>query len=145
MQKEIIIVTIIIIAIIIADVITQTYTKNNFAQINHQLDEIKGIGNEIENYEKNKDKNLINKDINNKKIELLEKIENMQNKWTEINKIAGLYIEHDELEKVNTSIAKFKSYFELEAYNEAIPELEDCKYILYHIQEKEDMQPINLF
>lgn len=145
MQKEIIIVTIIIIAIIMADVLTQTYTKNTFSELNHKLDEIKDIGNEIENYEKDKNKNIIDEYTTNKKIELSEKIENMQNEWKKINKITGLYIEHDELEKVNASIIKFKSYFDLEEYGEAIPELEDCKYILNHIQEKESMQSINLF
>ena len=61
------------------------------------------------------------------------------------NKKTAFYIEHDELEKVNTAMTKFNSYFELEEYTEAIPELENCQYILNHIKEKESMQFINLF
>ena len=80
-----------------------------------------------------------------KKEKLKEKIEMMQRDWKKINKKTAFYIEHDELEKVNTSMTKFNSYFELEEYTEAIPELENCQYILNHIKEKESMQFINLF
>lgn len=147
MQKEIIIVIIIVIAIISADILTQRYTKNSFDEINNKLDEIRDLGKEIEDSEKSKnsDQNAMDEDMYNKKIELSEKIENMQKEWKRINKTTAFYIEHDELEKVNASMIKFKSYFELEEYSEAIPELEDCKYILNHIKEKESMQFINLF
>lgn len=147
MQKEIIIVAIIIIAIFMADFLTQKYTKNSFAKINTKLDEIRDLGKELEDIEKNQDSNQDRdeKKINNKKLELSEKINDMQNEWKIINKKTAFYLEHDELEKVNVSMIKFKSYFELEEYSEAIPELEDCKYILNHIKEKEAMQFINLF
>ena len=133
MQKEIIIVVIIIIAIIATDALTQKYTKNSFMKINNQLDEIKIIGKELEENDKSK------------KEELKDKIEKLQQDWKKINKKTAFYIEHDELEKVNASMTKFNSYFELEEYTEAIPELENCKYILNHIKEKESMQFINLF
>lgn len=142
MQKEIIIVIIIAIIIISADILTQKYTKNSFENINNQLDEIKIIGKELEKVKESQNAILESQE---KKKRLEEKIENMQNDWKKINKTTALYIEHDELEKVNASMIKFKSYFELEEYSEAIPELEDCKYILNHIKEKEAMQFINLF
>ena len=142
MQKEIIIVIIIAIIIISADILTQKYTKNSFENINNQLDEIKIIGKELEKVKESQNAILESQE---KKKRLEEKIENMQNDWEKINKTTALYIEHDELEKVNASMIKFKSYFELEEYSEAIPELEDCKYILNHIKEKEAMQFINLF
>lgn len=142
MQKEIIIVIIIAIIIISADILTQKYTKNSFENINNQLDEIKIIGKELEKVKESQNAILESQE---KKKRLEEKIENMQNDWKRINKTTAFYIEHDELEKVNASMIKFKSYFELEEYSEAIPELEDCKYILNHIKEKEAMQFINLF
>ena len=142
MQKEIIIVIIIAIIIISADILTQKYTKNSFENINNQLDEIKIIGKELEKVKESQNAILESQE---KKKRLEEKIENMQNDWKKINKTTAFYIEHDELEKVNASMIKFKSYFELEEYSEAIPELEDCKYILNHIKEKEAMQFINLF
>lgn len=142
MQKEIIIVIIIVIAIISADILTQRYTKNSFDNINNQLDEIKIIGKKLEELKESQNASLESQEKNK---QLEEKIEKMQNDWKKINKTTAFYIEHDELEKVNASMIKFKSYFELEEYTEAIPELEDCKYILNHIKEKEAMQFINLF
>ena len=142
MQKEIIIVIIIVIAIISADILTQRYTKNGFENINDQLDAIKVIGKELEELKESQNAILESQE---KKKRLEEEIGEMQNDWKKINKTTAFYIEHDELEKVNASMTKFKSYFELEEYTEAIPELEDCKYILNHIKEKESMQFINLF
>ena len=142
MQKEIIIVIIIVITIISADVLTQKYTKDSFTNINSKLYEIKRIGKELEEIDKSDDNET---KFQEKKEKLKEKIEMMQRDWKKINKKTAFYIEHDELEKVNTSMTKFNSYFELEEYTEAIPELENCQYILNHIKEKESMQFINLF
>ena len=140
MKKELIIVIIIVIAIIILDTITHNYTKNNFAKINEQLEQIKKISKNIAKEEKERES-----DKNSKQQELQEKIKIMEEDWQAINKNTAFYIEHEELEKVNTSMIKFKSYIQLEEYTEAIPELENCKYILDHIRDKEAMQIINLF
>ncbi len=133
MKKELIIVIIIVIAIIIIDTITQNYTRDSFEKINNELEKIKEIINKIDDQEKNSQQ------------ELQEKIKIMEEDWKIINRKTAFYIEHEELEKVNASMIKFKSYIQLEEYTEAIPELENCKYILDHIREKEKMQIINLF
>lgn len=133
MKKELIIVIIIVIAIIIIDIITQNYTRDSFEKINNELEKIKEIINKIDDQEKNSQQ------------ELQEKIKTMEEDWKIINRKTAFYIEHEELEKVNASMIKFKSYIQLEEYTEAIPELENCKYILDHIREKEKMQIINLF
>jgi hypothetical protein len=133
MKKELIIVIIIVIAIIIIDTITQNYTRDSFEKINNELEKIKEIINKIDDQEKNSQQ------------ELQEKIKTMEEDWKIINRKTAFYIEHEELEKVNASMIKFKSYIQLEEYTEAIPELENCKYILDHIREKEKMQIINLF
>ena len=100
------------------------------------------------NLNEEKEKGGVEKSENGKteqKDELSKKIEFMENEWEKINKKTAFYLEHEELEKVNSSMVKFKSYFELEEHTEAIPELENCKYILKHIQDKESMNLINLF
>lgn len=140
MKKELIIVIIIVIAIIILDTITHNYTKNNFAKINEQLEQIKKISENIAKEEKERES-----DKNSKQQELQEKIKIMEEDWQAINNKTALYIEHEELEKANVSMVKFKRYIQLEEYTEAIPELENCKYILDHIRDKEAMQIINLF
>ena len=134
MQKEILIVVIIVVAIITLNYITTSYTRNGFEQVNSKLDAIKNIGNELLIEEKEENITLIS-----------ERIKDLEDEWKIINKKTSFYLEHDELEKVNSSMVKFKSFFELGEYSEAIPELENCKYILRHIKDKESLNPINLF
>ncbi len=132
MQKEIFIVIIIIIAIVSIDVLTNNYTKKNFGRIDEKLEEIKKIGLSLINEEDKED-------------ELKNKLGELEKDWHNINSKTAFFLEHDELEKINSSMIKFKSYFELEEYTEAIPELENCKFILKHLQDKEAIDLINLF
>jgi hypothetical protein len=132
MQKEIFIVIIIIIAIVSIDVLTNNYTKKNFGRIDEKLEEIKQIGLSLINEEDKED-------------ELKNKLGELEKDWHNINSKTAFFLEHDELEKINSSMIKFKSYFELEEYTEAIPELENCKFILKHLQDKEAIDLINLF
>ena len=127
MRKEIIIVFIIIIIIFATDILTQNFTKKSISLINEKLDNIKTT--------------IINNETN----DLNSEIKNLDENWTDINNKMSFYIEHDELEKVNTSLVKIKSYIEFEEYSEAVPELEECKYILDHIKEKQRLKIINLF
>ncbi len=160
MKKELIIVVVLVIAIILVDFFTHNYTKTSFEKMNNELEKIKEISKNIENNSKQNENSIakINIEESNQeaekqqndetikqKQELQEKIKIMEDDWKNINKKTAYYIEHDELEKVNASIVKFKSYILLEEYTEAIPELENCKYILNHIREKEEMKIINLF
>lgn len=137
MKKEVIIVVIILTLIIITDIFTQKYTKNSFENIKLKLDEIRDIGKTLEEDG--------NKDIEKERKKLKEKMEIINKEWRKINKKVAIYIEHNELEKVNVSMVKFKNYFELGEYGEAIPELENCKYILEHIVEKQQIKLVNLF
>ena len=132
MQKEIFIVIIIIIAIVSIDVLTNNYTKKNFGRIDEKLEEIKKIGLSLINEEDKED-------------ELKNKLGELEKDWHNINSKTAFFLEHDELEKINSSMIKIKSYFELEEYTEAIPELENCKFILKHLQDKEAIDLINLF
>lgn len=143
MKKEIIIVIIIVVAIIITDILTQKYTKNSFLEVSYKLDEIEKIGKALRDEKENNQEKTGEYVKNRTKLE--ETIEKMQNEWREINRKTAFYIEHDELEKVNSAMVKFKSFFSLEQYEEAISELENCKYILNHIEEKSALEIINLF
>lgn len=136
MQKEIIIVIIIVILIITAHVVTQNYTKKSIALINEEISNVQKIGKQLEESEQT------NKEKEN---ELLEKMKDVRDRWQQINKNMSFYIEHDELEKVNTSLILSEGYLSLQEYKEGIPELENCKYILKHIQDKQSLKTINLF
>ena len=127
MYKEIIIVCIIVFAILVTDFITQNFTKESIKSIEDNL-------------------NIIKESINNNESQNLNnQIKELEDKWAQIDNKMSFYIEHNELEKVNSSLVRFKSYIELEDYQEAITELEECKYILEHIKDKQRMQIINLF
>ena len=67
---------------------------------------------------------------------IFEDIDNIWSKWEQKQKKLAFYIEHDELEKVHTSIVKMKSYVENENFSEAMAELEEGKFVIEHIQEK---------
>ena len=99
MYKETIICIFIIILIIGLDIITQNYTKKSTIEITDCLSKLKD---EIEN-----------ENLENAKL----KIEELDNKWDNRHDKLAYYIEHDELEKVDTAIVQVKSFVE----NDDIP------------------------
>lgn len=127
MFKETVTCIIIIVLIVCLDLFTQNYTKQSVETITEELALIK------------EEMTLGNKE------KTKEKIDELNQKWKEKHDKLAYYIEHDELEKVNTSLVKIKSYIEIEEYNEAIPEITECKYILEHIKEKQRLKIINVF
>ena len=134
MQKELIISIVIIIAIIIINVVANNYTEKSVHYLDDKLDEIKQLS-----LEDNENNTTQNKD------KIQEKIRKFREDWSKINASMALYIEHDELEKVNTSLVILEQNLILGEYVQGIAELENCKYILNHIEDKESMRIINLF
>ena len=55
------------------------------------------------------------------------------------------YIEHNELEKVARQITVIKGNIDVEEYAQAIPQLDECVYIINHIVDKERVLIRNLF
>lgn len=130
MKKELIICIFIIAIIIITNVITQNYTKECVSQMNERLDILK-------------EASLAKEKIEEKNI--LAEIQNIENKWNEFQEKLAFYIEHDELEKVETQIFAMKGFAEIEKYDEIVPELEKCTFILEHIQDKTKLNVKNVF
>lgn len=133
MKKELIIVGIIIIAIIVLNGISQGYTVNSVDKITEDLNELKSIA---QNMEEGKAEN---------EEQIFKKIEKIKEDWSKINYKMSYYIEHDEMEKVNSSMVKLEESFKLKEYKEGMTELENCKYILRHIKDKESVNVINFF
>ena len=129
MKKEFIICLIIIVLIIISNIVTQNYTKECVAQMHQKLEVLKQVS-----LSKNVDKSSISKEI-----------ENIENNWNEFQEKLAYYIEHDELVKVETQIWTIKGFEEIERYDEIIPELEKCVFILEHIQDKTKLNVKNIF
>ena len=130
-KKEIVICIIIIFLIIIGNIVTQNYTKECVSQMNEKLDILKEASLNAKSQEENTD--------------VSNKVDEIENKWNEYQEKLAYYIEHDELEKVETQIFTMKGFSEIQKYDEIIPELEKCIFILEHIQDKTKVNIKNIF
>lgn len=127
MKKEAIICIFIITIIIIANIITQNYTKECVTQMNEKLYILKESS-----IDENKTK------VNNNIIDI-------EVKWEKSKQNLSYYLEHDELEKVETQIYNMRGLYEIGQYKEIVPELEKCIYILEHIKDKNTLNIKNIF
>lgn len=129
MKKEIIIVIILVILIVIGHMVTQKYSEDFFDDISESLDEIA--------------EKIYSEDINNE--ELNKKIDDVQARWKEKYDSLAYFIEHDELEKVQTQLIGVSTNIKVEDYDKGVEELEKCRYILRHIQDKDSLKLVNIF
>ena len=129
MYKEIIVSIVIIIGIVILNNITENYTKDSLEIMSKDFNEIR--------------KELLKED--QQKESLLLKIENMKSIWDNRGQKLAYYIEHDELEKVDTYLTALKSNVETKEYEQAVENLDICEYILDHIDDKEAFLLKNIF
>ena len=129
MKKELVICILIIALIIVTNIITQKYTKECTIGISEDLGVLKE-----KIFDEEISKNII-----------VEEIDGIENKWNMFQEKLAYYIEHDELEKVETQIWSIKGFCEIEKYDEIIPELEKCTFILQHIQDKTKLNVKNIF
>ena len=126
MFKEVIISIIIVISIVGLDFITQNYTKATVAQTSSMLSDLK---------------EKIKKDEEN----ISNNIEEIYQKWEERRKKLAYFIEHDELEKVETKITNIKTFIEVEDLEMAISSIDEAEFILEHIKEKNAFNLENIF
>ena len=129
MKKELIIVVIIIICVIIASIFSQNNTKKQVAEINQELEVIK--------------KQIINKEKSYE--EFSKDMDNIFDKWMEKDKLFSIYLEHNELEKVNIYLKTAKGFLEANEIEESVPEIEGCIAVLKHIEEKQAFNIKNIF
>ena len=119
MYKEIIITVLIVTLILGLDIITSRYTANAIVELSKNLDELKT--------------DLDTKSENN----IEEKTNNIFTKWREYYDVLAYYIEHDELEKVETQLTMLRSDQNEKQYEECKKEIDTTKFILKHIENKE--------
>lgn len=127
MIKETVISIVIVIMIFSLDMFTQRFTDKTTAEITEIFTELKDLA-----VEENKEK-------------METKIAELDEKWNEKHDKLAYYIEHDELEKVDTAIVSAKSYIRTEDYSSAASELDVGKFVLEHIQEKYKFNLVNVF
>ena len=127
MVKEMCICIIIVVLIFGLDIFTQNYTKESMNKISEML------------------ANLKDEIVKTNKSEITKKVKEIDNNWNKMHDKLAYYIEHDELEKVDTAIVTMKSYIETEDYSSAVAELDEGKFVLEHIQKKTAFNLQNVF
>lgn len=129
MKKESIVTFIIVIFIIIGECISNSHTKEKLGKVEDELSNLK--------------EEILNSDeeINY----YIEKVSNIYENWEEENELLSYYLEHDELEKINTQIILVKGYLESDSPQDSIPDIEEGIYIINHIKEKQAFNLKNIF
>ena len=82
-----------------------------------------------------------NKDINLSK----DNIKNIETRWNNIKKIFACYIEHNELNKIETSFTICKSFTQMENFEMAISKLDETIFVLEHMHERYMLNLENIF
>ena len=129
LKKEVIICIVVVIFVIIGNIITQGYTRKSVETTNAKLIELK------EKLSK------VNKDEEG----LIEAVKYIKEEWDEKQEKLAFYIEHDELEKVETQIHLLSGEVEAKLYEDAVPETDKCMFILEHIKDKTALNVKNIF
>ena len=120
MFKEIFICILILSMIFVGNYITQSYTLKSVNEISSNLVEIK---------DEMQKENIERKKVNDKIGEMSNNLERRHDKLS-------YYIEHNEIEKLETELTSLKSYVEVEQYDEAINEIDRALFLLNHIKDK---------
>lgn len=131
MLKELIISIVIVVLIFIGNIITENYTKYSVRETSEDLLELRN--------ELMKDDEDI--DIGN----IQQKLNETHERWHMKFEKLAYYIEHDELEKIETELSGLKGYIDKEQFSEAVPELDKSLYILEHIKDKAAFNLRNIF
>ena len=127
MYREVIICLVVIISIFTINWFLQDYTKNSMSFIISELYELKD-------------------DIKQENVEKTKvKMDQIKDEWHEKFKILAVFIEHDELEKVETDLSALEGFIEVEDYKTGINELNKSIFVLEHIADKYDFSLVNVF
>ena len=124
MYREAVIIVLIILLIIIGDILTHKFTTKTVAEISREIF-------------------LLTESVKNNKDDIQQKLNNIEKAWEKYSEKLAYYIEHNELEKVDTE--KAKADIEVQNYAMAIENLERCTFILEHIKDKNSLKIVNVF
>ena len=131
MWKEVIICLIIVALIVIGNNTTQSFSSDTIMEITSELNELKEVLKQDEMQTNNEHAKI--------------KIDEIYELWKEKYKTLAYYIEHNELEKIETNLTGIKSYIESNEIPDAIEELDTASFILSHIEEKYAFNLQNIF
>lgn len=86
-----------------------------------------------------------NKIKENSEIEAQQEFYDLQGKWKEESEQLALFVEHNELEKVSNDIVIIKSNFETDETDKVLENIAELKFMLEHIEEKNQLKWKNIF
>jgi len=127
MYKEFIIIAVVITLIIGLDILSNNYTKESVNIMSEELNILRGY--------------ILKED----KEKAVFQMQNVKSIWEQRYKVLAFYIEHDELEKVETQMTGLAADINVEEYKHCIAELDTTIFILEHIQEKEEFHFRSIF
>ena len=127
MYKEIIISVCIIVMVIVADLLTQNYTKKSVDKLSSELEVLRNYLIEENDYNAREQAQKVNESIEN------------------IHSNLAYFIEHDEIEKIETNFTSCKNFVNSKSYNLAINELEKTIFVLNHLTDKNSFNLENIF
>lgn len=73
------------------------------------------------------------------------KVKEVRDDWENRHDKLAYYIEHDELEKVETNLVALNGFIESNEYSDAISELDKSVFVLKHIEDKYAFNLENVF
>ena len=73
------------------------------------------------------------------------KVKEIRDEWESRHEKLAYYIEHDELEKVETNLVALNGFIESNEYSDAISELDKSVFVLKHIEDKYAFNLENVF
>ncbi len=128
MYKEIIIIVLIIIFIFGLNIITQNYTESTAKIMQESLSKIR------DDLENNKESKIIQ-----------DKFNKLNEDWENRNDKLAYYLEHDELEKIESELTALNSNIVMEEYEQGRENLDRCYFLLEHVKDKETVTLSNIF
>ena len=134
MKKEVLIVGIILTIIIFTNALCQNYLSHAVDRIDVQLEEMVNLSKKCLKEKNGQEENKAKKYI-----------DDISKEWEKYEKNLSLYVEHEELEKIDTSIVIIKSYINANNYEDTLAKAEECIFVLNHIRKKQQMSIANLF
>ena len=129
MLKETIICIVIVISIVFGNSMTQNYTRESVSELSSGLMSLR---------EKVSQENMEDEKIKND-------ADNVYKEWEKRHEKLAYYIEHDELEKVETELIGIKSDLETEDYEELMIGIDKSVFILKHFEDKYAFNLQNIF
>ena len=129
MLKESFVCIVIVIAIIFGNNTTQDYTKDSVSELSSGILKLRG--------------NVNQENIENDNIQ--KEVEGIYKNWEKRHEKLAYFIEHDELEKVETELIAIKSEVETGNYEELISGIDKSVFILEHIEDKYAFNLENVF